>query len=275
MLDRLIESGGDRKQSRSLRLFFLGTATLVLTGCFSVFVWSIMAMEPVLTEDGLELSTLVAPVSIPAAEPPKPEPVQEQQQQQPAKSEMASRQSLMERVEDSKTIPDTVSVTPNTQRALPKSGAVKVSPGPETDGIYSTTPGRGAGGDPNLAVKPGAVARKIDDVDEAPLMEKKPAEVKKPVTIVHSSVINGKATSLPKPFYPPSAISINAAGEVNVQVTLDEAGNVISAKAVSGHILLRQSAEQAARNAKFSPTILNGQRVKVTGLIVYRFSRNG
>ncbi len=274
MLDRLIESGGDRKQSRSLRLFFLGTATLILTGCFSVFVWSIMAMEPVLTEDGLELSTLIAPVPIPDAEPPRPEPVEEQQQQQPAKSEIASRQSLMERVDEGKSIPDTVSVTPNTQRARPPHGAVKVGPGAETDGVYSTTPGRGTGGDPNITIKPGTIARKVED-DEAPVMENKPVEVKKPVTIIHSSVINGKATSLPKPFYPPTAIAINAGGEVNVQVTLDEAGNVISAKAVSGHTLLRQSAERAARDAKFSPTILNGQRVKVTGLIVYRFSRNG
>jgi hypothetical protein len=46
---------------------------------------------------------------------------------------------------------------------------------------------------------------------------------------------------------------------------------VISASAVSGHPLLRQAAEQAARESKFSPTMLSGQPVKVTGIVVYNF----
>jgi len=56
-----------------------------------------------------------------------------------------------------------------------------------------------------------------------------------------------------------------------VQVVVDENGNVVSASAVSGHPLLRQSAEQSARQAKFSPTLLGGKPVKVSGIIVYNF----
>ena len=55
-------------------------------------------------------------------------------------------------------------------------------------------------------------------------------------------------------------------------VTIDENGSVISASAVSGHPLLKQAAEQAARSSKFSPTLLSGQKVKVSGLIVYNFT---
>lgn len=271
MLDQLIESRSHRKDSKSLRLFLLGTATLVMAGCFSVFVWSIMAMELTLTDDGLELSTLIAPVPVPAAEPPKPEPVQ--QQQQASKSEVTIRNSNMDRVDESRAIPDQISTTPNTQKERPKSGAFKIGAGPETDG--GGTEIRRDGGGPE-SFGPRTIGDDGDKDGGPPVMSVKPTEIKKePVTIVRSNVINGKATSLPKPAYPPPAIAINAAGEVSVQVTLDEAGNVISAKAVSGHPLLKQPAEQAARNAKFSPTILNGQRVKVTGLIVYRFSRNG
>jgi len=85
-------------------------------------------------------------------------------------------------------------------------------------------------------------------------------------------VLNGKATSLPKPAYPAAARVVNASGAVNVQITTDESGNVISVSAVSGHPLLRAAAEQAARNAKFAPTLLSGQPVKVTGVIVYNFT---
>jgi protein TonB len=58
---------------------------------------------------------------------------------------------------------------------------------------------------------------------------------------------------------------------VTVQVTVDEEGNVISAHAVTGHPLLQGAAVAAARQAKFAPTKLSGQPVKVMGVIVYNF----
>jgi protein TonB len=84
-------------------------------------------------------------------------------------------------------------------------------------------------------------------------------------------VLNGKAISLPKPAYPPIARQAHASGTVVVQVTIDENGSVISARAVSGHPLLQAVAVNAARNARFSPTKLSGQPVKVTGVITYNF----
>lgn len=88
---------------------------------------------------------------------------------------------------------------------------------------------------------------------------------------VSGGVLNGKAISLPKPAYPAAARAVRASGAVNVQVTIDEEGNVIAASAVSGHPLLRAAAVTAAREAKFSPTKLDGVAVKVTGVIVYNF----
>lgn len=88
---------------------------------------------------------------------------------------------------------------------------------------------------------------------------------------ISGGVLNGKALKLPRPEYPAAARAVQASGAVNVQVTIDEQGNVISASAVSGHPLLRQAAEQAARSAQFAPTLLEGVPVKVTGVIVYNF----
>ena len=89
--------------------------------------------------------------------------------------------------------------------------------------------------------------------------------------IISGGVLNGKAIDLPKPIYPPAARAVRAGGAVNVQVMVDENGRIISASAVTGHPLLRSSAEQAARAAKFTPTILGGKAVKVSGVIVYNF----
>jgi protein TonB len=46
---------------------------------------------------------------------------------------------------------------------------------------------------------------------------------------------------------------------------------VASARAITGHPLLQQAAVQAAYGARFSPTLLSGQPVKVTGVITYNF----
>jgi protein TonB len=67
---------------------------------------------------------------------------------------------------------------------------------------------------------------------------------------------------------------VGVEGDVQVQVTIDEKGKVVSARAVSGHPLLRSAAENAARSARFNPTTLSDEPVKVTGVIVYKFKRN-
>ncbi|HEX8846636.1 MAG TPA: TonB family protein [Pyrinomonadaceae bacterium] len=98
-----------------------------------------------------------------------------------------------------------------------------------------------------------------------------PTPVPKPRAPISGGVLNGKAVSLPKPPYPAIAKAAHASGTVTVQVTIDELGRVISARAVSGHPLLQQAAVQAAYGARFTPTQLSGQPVKVTGVILYNF----
>jgi TonB family protein len=92
-----------------------------------------------------------------------------------------------------------------------------------------------------------------------------------PAKPISGGVLNGKAITLPKPAYPEIARSAKAAGVVVVEVTIDEMGDVIEARAVSGHELLRAAAVEAARQAKFTPTKLSGQPVKVSGAITYKF----
>jgi TonB family protein len=88
---------------------------------------------------------------------------------------------------------------------------------------------------------------------------------------INGGILNGKAVSLPKPAYPPAAAAVNAEGPVIVGVTIDETGQVIFARAVSGHPLLQAAAVEAAKLATFSPTRLNDVPVKVSGVITYNF----
>lgn len=88
---------------------------------------------------------------------------------------------------------------------------------------------------------------------------------------ISKGVINGSAIQLVKPLYPRAAKALGAKGVVKVQVELDEAGNVVSAKATEGHPLLTEAAETATRQSKFATTNLSGELVRVTGIIIYNF----
>jgi protein TonB len=96
----------------------------------------------------------------------------------------------------------------------------------------------------------------------------KPTPPRAPIS---GGVLNGKAIRLVQPAYPAIAKAAHASGQVRVQVLIDENGNVISATPISGHPLLQPSAAAAARQSKFSPTLLSGQPVKVSGVLIYNF----
>jgi len=87
--------------------------------------------------------------------------------------------------------------------------------------------------------------------------------------MLDSGIVNGKAINLVKPSYPMKMIG--SEGFVMVRVTIDEEGTVISAKATCGISEFVEIVEKAARKSKFSPTLVDGQAVKVTGIIVYSF----
>ena len=81
----------------------------------------------------------------------------------------------------------------------------------------------------------------------------------------------GEKVYAPSPSYPPIAKAAGAQGTVSVRVTVDEEGNVVAARAVSGHPLLQAAAVDAARVSKFKPVVVDGKPVRVSGLISYNF----
>jgi len=96
-----------------------------------------------------------------------------------------------------------------------------------------------------------------------------PKPILKPVS---GGVLNGTAIVLPPPVYPEAAKRMRTQGVVSVDVILDETGKVVSANATSGPAILRDAAVTAALKARFSPTKLSGQPVKVSGVINYKFA---
>ena len=281
MLDQLVESNSHRRETRRRGGFMLSTLVVVCSIFFSGILWSLFARDLKMGENDLEISTLVAPVPMLEDAPRQPEPApKNEKQEQSQKAVETTRQANIMRIDEQQDAPTKISTVPNTQRARPN-GNFKISEGLELEaqGLNSATRGgenSGGGNESGVGLaessQPMPVEKlKIKETLPPPPLAK---EIPKPPVNMKKSlgVINGKAINLVKPTYSPAALTVRAGGEVNVQVTIDEKGNVISANAVSGHILLRPSAEAAARASKFNPTQLSLQPIKVTGLIVYKFA---
>lgn len=64
-----------------------------------------------------------------------------------------------------------------------------------------------------------------------------------------------------QPIYPELARRMNVTGTVHVEIVVDTAGKVISAKAVDGSPVLRGSAELAVKQWRFKPSMMNGKPV--------------
>ncbi|HEX8459059.1 MAG TPA: TonB family protein [Pyrinomonadaceae bacterium] len=90
------------------------------------------------------------------------------------------------------------------------------------------------------------------------------------VKTVQGGVINGKAIAKPQPIYPAEAKQRRISGVVVIHVLVDEKGRVVEAYPC-GHPLLSEAALRAAYGAQFTPTLLSGMPVKVSGVITYNF----
>jgi len=87
---------------------------------------------------------------------------------------------------------------------------------------------------------------------------------------INGGMLNGKAIYLPVPEAPAG----DANGVVIVAIVIDEQGSVIEARAVSGPQHLHATAVAAARLARFSPTLLMGEPVRVSGTLSYNFVKS-
>jgi TonB family protein len=88
---------------------------------------------------------------------------------------------------------------------------------------------------------------------------------------VPESDLQSRVITEVKPEYPPTAKKMKATGTVEVEITISEAGLVIQAKAISGHLALRSAAVEAARNWVFNPAMLNGKPVRVKSVLTFVF----
>jgi protein TonB len=259
MFENLVESSSHKDDISRKGSFVVATAAIYGAVLLVAFVAGIYLYDNHLGQMELELTTLVAPVPVPQQQKQEEQPKQEAKPQK-VEQNVDIRKELIADVTRTELVPKEVSAKASDVPPV-RRGVITQLGTSDSNASAPLPAGPGSG---NVTTGP----TKVAIADEPPPPEAKPTPPRAPIS---GGVLNGKAISLPKPAYPPIARAAHASGTVVVQVLIDENGSVISAHAVSGHPLLQAVAVGAARQARFSPTKLSGQPVKVTGVIQYNF----
>src|SRR4030095_8309704 len=90
---------------------------------------------------------------------------------------------------------------------------------------------------------------------------------------VISGVLNMKAILDSLPTYPQKAKDMHIEGRVEIQVLVNEDGEVIFANPLSGPEALWADSVKAAVAAWFQPSKLEGEPVKITGRLIFDFKK--
>ncbi len=269
MLDQLVESKSHASENSKRSGLLLTTFVIMVATLSILYVTSLFGKDYGMGGDDLALETLVAPPVI--EEAPEPEPEKQPEKQKDPNVDVR-KEIIASMTETPPKVPDKISnekskIPPRNPDRYTAIGdrnfdAANAPPASYTGPVNTTGSGSDSG-------NPGGGGSGESTAPPPP--PPPPPAKKEPPKTISGGVLNGKATSLPKPPYPPAARAVRASGAVSVQVLISETGSVISASAVSGHPLLRPAAVSAARGARFSPTLLSGQAVKVSGVITYNF----
>jgi protein TonB len=274
MFDNLIESDLHKGEVLRKSTFFLGTLVIYALLVASAGVVSVLAYDAYIQDQSLEsLSIVMIEPSEP--EPPRDTPRPTNQppvtpdnnggRSNPAQAPMTTQ--LSNTSSDLTRIAGAAAVSTNNQPPNPANARLGSFNAP------GNPFGNSGGGDGETASR-GNNRGGNNGNGEGDAPPKMPDKPPRKDVVKSLGVINGQATHLPPPPYPPIARAGKISGMVNVRVLLDESGKVISAQATSGPPLLREAAVRAAYQARFSPTKLSNEPVKATGIITYNFVLN-
>ncbi|MBX7061387.1 MAG: TonB family protein [Pyrinomonadaceae bacterium] len=267
MFDRQIgyDAEGNKQHGRSP---YFGFSISLVTALFATFlVAGIFADDFSLPGESLEMTALLAPT---ATEPVVAEPEKAASAAPRSSSQsVPTRTALVARVDEAQFVPTKIGVEKSNVPPRPY-GPVDLGKvndnGPRSSGT-GRPDGVSDGNEQTFGPKNPSTS-KVDetepDIAPPPVVDRRPKFL---------GIITSKATYLPKPQYPAIAEKMGMSGSVSVQVVIDEQGRVISATASTSNAIFRDNAVRAARQARFSPTLLSNVPIKVTGIIVYHFTR--
>ena len=262
MFTNLIESSADKSAFKRRSSFFLATVAGYALFLFAAVIVGVLTYD---AQVEAQTTHLLVEMWIPTVNrEPEPEPPRERSQVPPRQANapvdrnvrVPERTEGITTINDPTRVPEDIGTTPS--NVPPVTGSYRLS-NRNVDPPSVTPPTAGC---VSCDVAPPTVVETVTP----PLPPKPPTTLR-----VSAGVIIAKVVDLPKPAYPILAKQARIQGPVNVQILIDETGKVVSAQAVRGSPMLTQAAVNAALRARFTPTKLGDQPVKVQGVITYNF----
>jgi protein TonB len=255
MFDNLVVSTGQRRRGRTAK-FVVCTSVIYLCAVVVAFAVSVLLETPKLAD-----TTVPMPMSTVF------------RIKGPVKTDTDNGHSTTAPTRDPNHVQPLDQILSNIGTS-PAVNTRSLPPGVADVGGLDVPPGDGGPGVPGL---PGPIGRETSPgaapgeppEPPRPMLRQNEAD-NKPLRI-SSTVLQGKTMERRVPVYPDLARRIRLQGEVAVEVIISPEGRVESVRAVSGHPMFTQSALDAARSWRFSPTLLNGVPVRVTGVITFVF----
>lgn len=94
----------------------------------------------------------------------------------------------------------------------------------------------------------------------------------KPAPVYGPQPVELEVVATRKPYYDPHASAALIQGEVLLELTISESGDVAASRVLRGHPMLKNGLPELSREWKFKPPTLNGQPVMATVQIPVRFT---
>jgi protein TonB len=232
-----------------------GGWTFVISFIFQFFLLGVMILIPLIYTEALPKQMLTTFLVAPPPPPPPPPP--------PAATPIVKVRPVTRILQAGKMVAPTVipqKVTMIKEEELPDMPAMVGVPG----GVPGGIPGGQAGG------VIGGILGGIPGAGLPPPPKEAPSRVR-----IGGNVQQAKLISQPRPVYPPLARSARIQGTVRLQAIIAKDGTIIQLEVLSGHPLLIQAAQDAVRQWRYQPTLLNGEPVEVVTTVDVIFSLSG
>jgi protein TonB len=246
-LNALLETGTTKTERRSP---FQWAAATVL----HIVILATLVIVPLYTTETIQLrnNEIIALVPPPAAPPPPP----------PAAGRVVSPRTSSTRPKVTYTL-----AKPTAPALIARTVSLdNAAATPDLGGIAGGVPGGVPGG--QLGGSLGGVIGGTGTSIPVPPRQQPAA---KRIVHVGSNLKAPRQTFSVSPEYPALARQTHISGTVVVNAVIDEHGNVVGARAVSGHPLLIPEALKAVLQWKYEPTLLNGTPVAVEMEVTVHF----
>jgi protein TonB len=219
-----------------------------------IVILAALVIVPLYTTETIQLRNYVdTPLMAPPAPPPPPPPAAGRVVAPHVTSTRPKLTYIQGKLIAPASIPKTISL--GSEAAAPDLGGV-------AGGVPGGVPGGQLGG---------SLGGVIGGTGTSVPVPPPPPPSAKHILRVGSSIKAPRQIYSVQPEYPPLAKQTHISGTVVVTAVLDEHGNVVGARALSGHPLLIPAALKAVLQWKYEPTLLNGTPVAVEMEVTVHF----